>query len=124
MYCVYPLADSSGKVSAVLMNRKKDRGVKLSWLLKELPVFTLWKNTTSLKEGYVTGLEPGTNFSYNRRIERQAGRVQKLAAGATHHSRVEFTVLNGDQVTSEGKAIADFQRSHPATIETNPPEVK
>jgi len=125
VYCIYPQPDSAGHVSAMLINPKKDRAIKLSWSVEELPFFTLWKNTTSLKEGYVTGLEPGTNFAYNRRIERQAGRVQKLKAGASHHSRVEFTVLStADQISKTTKPIEDLQRAHPATIDNNPPQIE
>jgi hypothetical protein len=121
VYCVYPLADSSGRASAMLMNAKKDRGVKLSWAVKELPVFTLWKNTVSMKEGYVTGLEPGTNFAFNRRIEREAGRVKKLGAGAAHHARVEFTVLGSAQeVEAVAKEIEEVQRAKKTVVDTSP----
>jgi hypothetical protein len=124
VYCVYPLADSSGMASAMLQNRKKDRAIKIAWSPKELPFFTIWKNTTSMKEGYVTGLEPGTNFSYNRRIERQAGRVQKLAANATHHSRLEFTVLSDEgQIRAAASAIETLQQTRKAVLETTPPDI-
>jgi uncharacterized protein DUF4432 len=125
VYCIDPQPDSAGNASAMLVNRKKDRAVKISWAAAELPFFTLWKNTTSLKEGYVTGLEPGTNFAFNRRVERQAGRVQKLKAGASHHSRVEFTVLStAEQVSDAAKAIEDLQRAHPPQIEQAPPQIE
>ena len=57
---------------------------------EQLPFFTLWKNTAAENDGYVTGLEPGTNFPYNRRIERKAGRVPKLAAGESRHFAIDF----------------------------------
>jgi hypothetical protein len=44
-----------------------------------LPCYTLWKNTTAEPDGYVTGLEPGTNFPNPRSFETQRGRVVKLA---------------------------------------------
>ena len=125
VYCIYPQPDSAGHAAAMLINQKKDRAIKLSWSVEELPFFTLWKNTTSLNEGYVTGLEPGTNFAYNRRIEREAGRVQKLKANASHHSRVEFTVLSTpEQVRDAAKPIEDLQRAHPAKLEPNPPQIE
>jgi hypothetical protein len=125
VYCIDPQPDSAGHASAMLINPKKDRAIKLSWAVEELPFFTLWKNTTSLKEGYVTGLEPGTNFAYNRRIEREAGRVQKLKANASHHSRVEFTILStAERVSDAAKAIEELQRAHPPKIEQNPPQIE
>jgi hypothetical protein len=124
VYCVYPLSDSSGLASAMLQNKKKDRAIKIAWSPKELPFFTIWKNTTSMNEGYVTGLEPGTNFAYNRRIERQAGRVQKLAPNASHHIKLEFTVLSDQaQVADAAKAIDTLQQTHKPILEANPPDI-
>ena len=51
--------------------------------------------------------------------------MQKLKAGASHHSRVEFTVLStADQVSEAAKPIEDLQRAHPATIDNNPPQIE
>ena len=40
-----------------------------------MPWFTQWKNTTSVADGYVTGIEPGTNFPNPRTYEGEQGRV-------------------------------------------------
>ena len=78
VYCITPLSGRDGKTEIGLVNRAGDKGVSMSYATDTLPYLTLWKNAPSLGEGYVTGLEPGTNFPNNRRIERQHGRVPKL----------------------------------------------
>jgi hypothetical protein len=93
VYCLRLLADAEGRTLAVLQNRAASRAVSLRFSTRELPYFTLWKNTTAEKEGYVTGLEPGTGFPNNRRIERQFGRVPRLAPGASHAMTIDFTIL-------------------------------
>jgi Domain of unknown function (DUF4432) len=92
VYCLRPRADADGRTLAVLQNRAGSRAVSLHFSTRELPYFTLWKNTTAEKEGYVTGLEPGTSFPSNRRIERQFGRVPKLAPGASHSMTIDFAI--------------------------------
>ena len=93
VYCLFPLADATGRTEAMLRNKSGDRGVSMKFLVKELPYLTLWKNTAAEGEGYVTGIEPGTNFPNNRRIERKLGRVPKLAAGASHSATLDFSLL-------------------------------
>ena len=66
----------------------------LSYALKELPYLTLWKNTGAEADGYVIGLEPGTNYP-NRRVERKAGRVPKLEAGGRYAMTIEYGVHVG-----------------------------
>ena len=48
---------------------------------QELPCFTVWKNTGAMEDGYVTGLEPATNYPNFKGFERQQGRVPRAAAG-------------------------------------------
>jgi hypothetical protein len=84
-------ADSKGETEVLLKNRAGDRGASLRYLLKELPHFTVWKNTAGTASGYVVGLEPATNFPNPRSVERKAGRVVLLAPGATHHAVLTVT---------------------------------
>jgi hypothetical protein len=92
VYCLQPLADAAGNGLMVLQNAGADRAVSLACSVAQLPCFTLWKNLAGTAEGYVTGLEPGTGFPYNRRLERAAGRVPKLAAQGTRKFRMEVTI--------------------------------
>ena len=60
-------------------------------------VFCQWKHTAGLNEGYVTGLEPATNYPNPKRFERERGRVVTLQAGQTlydwHGLPVHFRCL-------------------------------
>jgi hypothetical protein len=121
VYNLTPLADPDGKTLAMLRNRARDKAVVLEWNTHDLPYFTLWKNTVAKGDGYVTGLEPGTNFAYNRRLEREAGRVQKLAPGVTHRTRLDFTILQGSEaVAKSATRIESLQAGHAPVIESKP----
>ena len=50
----------------------------------QLPAFTLWKNTAGLRDGYVTGLEPGTNYPNPRPFEESRGRIVTLPVGGSY----------------------------------------
>jgi len=124
VYDIVPLADKQGKTLVMLQNRNKDRAVSIEWAPNELPFFTLWKNTVAEKDGCVTGLEPGTNFPYNRRIERGFGRVPKLAPGATRHAALDFTILIGpDPVKQTADRITAIQADRKPEV-IDKPEAK
>ena len=110
VYLFEPLADGDGTARALLRNSRGDRGVSVAWKVKELPYLTVWKNTASVEDGYVTGIEPATGYPYNRSFERKAGRVPKLAPGATRRFSLEI-VLQPDSasVKAEEKRIRGIQ---------------
>lgn len=74
-------AGSGGQTRVLLKNAHATRGVSLLFNKQQLPFFTLWKNTTGAPDGYVTGIEPGTNFPNPRTFETAKNRVVKLAGG-------------------------------------------
>lgn len=78
VYFVEPLAGADGASRALLKNAAGDLGASLHFDRRQLPWFTLWKNTDAAADGYVTGLEPGTNFPNPRRHEGRQGRVVRL----------------------------------------------
>jgi len=78
--------DSRGRATALLVAAGGGQAASLSWRAAELPCFTLWKNQGGIADGYVTGLEPGTNYPNPRSFEETQGRVVSLAA----HARVTF----------------------------------
>ena len=75
------LPDNSGRTVAMLYNATSDRGVALRWSHHDLPCFTVWRNSAAVEDGYVTGLEPATNFPNFKTFERQQGRVKTIPAG-------------------------------------------
>jgi hypothetical protein len=121
VYCIIPVADADGRTVIALQNQAADRGVSMSYSVKELPYLTQWKNTAAEAEGYVTGLEPGTNFPNHRRIERKLGRVPKLAPGQSHSATIDFAILgDADAVKSVGDKIAGLQARTKTVIDSAP----
>jgi hypothetical protein len=125
VYCLHPLADEQGRATLMLRNAAADRAVTMSFAVGQLPCVTLWKNTTALEEGYVTGLEPGTGFPYNRRIERQFGRVPKLAPGQSRQFAIDFGIQIGkDQVERAASEIARIQAGSKTEVDAEPAKIE
>ncbi len=121
VYCLFPLADSSGKTTIMLHNRAADQAITMEFSTKELPFVTLWKNTSAMEEGYVTGLEPGTGFPMNRKFERAAGRVPKLKPGETREFTIAFRVHDSKEAVNDSRArIEKIQGSGQIKVDTEP----
>lgn len=107
-------ADANGQTKALLVNAAGDRGISLTYSVRELPYFTLWKNPQAEADGYVTGLEPGTDLPNFRAFERQKGRVISLAAGASYECGFELSVFDSTvAVNGEIAAIRKLQTREP-----------
>ena len=125
VYRIVPYSDDDGLAMVMLRNQAGDRGVSLRYDVNELPCFTLWKNTDTLREGYVTGLEPGTGFPYNRSIERRSGRVPTLQAGASRAFTLDYTILSTHEaVAAVAKEIADIQDGQETQVDREPQVMK
>ena len=81
VYCYDLLPGADGRTLAMLYDHAAQRGIALRFNRQELPCFTVWKNTAALEDGYVTGIEPATNYPNFKTFERQQGRVVILPAG-------------------------------------------
>ncbi len=86
------LGNSKGMTETLLTNAAGSRGTSLFFSLKELPYMSLWKNTAGSREGYVTGLEPATNYPNSRSFERDSGRVPVLQGGKSYHAALTITL--------------------------------
>jgi hypothetical protein len=75
--------DANRHTLAALVGPDGNSGAALRFSLDQLPFFTLWKNTNSDQQGYVTGLEPGSNYPHPRNEEKAHGRLQHLGGGKT-----------------------------------------
>jgi len=125
VYCLHPLADGKNRTIFLLRNANGDRAVSLGFSTDQLPYVTLWKNTNAGEEGYVTGVEPGTGFPYNRRLERLAGRVPKLAAGASREFSIEFNIYtNRNDVQKVSEQIAAIQAGRQPQMDAEPLKVE
>ncbi|MCX6109741.1 MAG: aldose 1-epimerase family protein [Proteobacteria bacterium] len=91
VFFMTPYANAEGVTKVGLTNRDKSLGASLSFPLKHLPYLSLWKNTASVEDGYVTGIEPGTSYPNNRSVERAAGRVPVLKAGESVVLSIKFS---------------------------------
>ncbi|MBF7144846.1 MULTISPECIES: aldose 1-epimerase family protein [Pseudomonas] len=93
VYNVVPYADDKGQTLTVLHNKAGSLGVAVGFNTQTLPVFSLWKNTDTQGQGYVTGLEPGTSFSYNRRYQRPLNLVPKIGPKETRQFSISYSLL-------------------------------
>ena len=113
--------DESGLTGAVLANAAGDTAASMHWRTSELPYLTLWKNTAALEDGYVTGIEPATGYPYNRMVERKAGRVPKLAAGASREFHIDFMLHEGEaEVKRAIEAIQGIQAGRKMVVNRKP----
>ena len=114
-------ADSRGQTAVMLRNAHGDKGFSLHYAKQQLPCFTLWKNTQAEADGYVTGLEPGTNYPNLKTFERQKGRVIVLQPGQTYRTQLDIQIHS----TAEGVArveehINALQKAHQPLIHQRP----
>lgn len=115
------LTDADHRTQAALVNKAGDRGVALRFDVREFPAFTLWKNTDTEKQGYVTGLEPGTNFPYARTIEEKAGRLLTIGAGESRTFHIDADFLTGkNDVDAAIAKSAEIAAGREPIIETEP----
>jgi hypothetical protein len=100
-----------------------DKAVVLRFQKAQLPCFTLWKNTRGMSEGYVTGLEPATNFPNPRPIEEARGRVVPLAPGGTFRAETILEIFDqADAIAAIEAEIATIQAQGKAMIHPAPTE--
>jgi galactose mutarotase-like enzyme len=115
------LADARGMTLALLVNAAADRAVSLRFPTAALPCFTVWKNTMALEEGYVTGLEPATNYPNFRGFERQQGRVRTLPPGGAWSARWSIEVADTAQAVVALQAeVATLQAHARAVVHRTP----
>jgi hypothetical protein len=101
---------AGGRSQAMLRDASGARGVSLHVDTRQLPCFTIWKNTTAAADGYVTGLEPATNFPNRRSHEAGQGRVVELAAGGVARFDLDLEIHVGSaEVAAAEAAIAALQ---------------
>jgi hypothetical protein len=108
---------------AALRNSTGDRAAVLRFDKRQLPYFTQWKNTGALEDGYVTGLEPGTNFPNPRKFEREQGRVVKVAPGKSYQCVLTVEICSTrDQVAAVEKEIKSLASASPKVHATPQPK--
>ena len=113
--------------TVMLRNDAGDKGLALRFDVAQLPCFTLWKNTAGYENGYVTGLEPATNFPNPKAFEKEHGRVIQLMPGGRHFSVTSLEVLPAkgdvdrvqleiDQIRGTARPIVHHQPVGPYSV--------
>ena len=93
------------------------KGVALRYATAQLPCFTLWKATAGPNDGYVTGLEPGTNYPHPRPLEKARGRVIPLLPGGSHVAEIVLEILDSpDAVAAIAAEVRKLGGPNSATI--------
>jgi len=120
VYFTKLFGDSQGNTRALLKNAHATRGVMLRFNNEQLPCFSVWKNTTATEDGYVTGLEPGTNFPNPRSFEEEKGRVVTLDGKASATFALGIDYLPNESAVSKAEQSVDQLRTAEPTIHTQP----
>lgn len=104
--------DSQGQSSVLLKSADGTQGTAVAFNTKQLPCFTLWKNLVASEDGYVTGLEPATNYPNCRSAEAEAGRIVPLDPGASWGADIAIDWLTtADEVSAAESSIKQLQAS-------------
>lgn len=103
-------SDEHDQTQLLLKNAEATGGTLLSYNKSQLPYFTLWKNLAASEDGYVTGLEPATNYPNCHSAEVAEGRAVQLGAGESWSA--EFTIdwlASAKQVQQAEEAIRGLE---------------
>jgi hypothetical protein len=124
VYLIEPYANDKQQAVVLLHDAAGKRGASIRWSTKQLPYFTLWKNTALEADGYVTGLEPGTSFPFNRMVERKFGRVPKLKPGESRRFELTYGLHDtAEEVAAVQSEIESIQADRKTKVVANPPKV-
>ena len=121
VYFTQLASGEDGWTQTLLKNAAGSRGVSLHCDTTTLPCFSVWKNTTASEDGYVTGLEPGTNFPNPRSFEGEQGRVVQLPpqGKVTYDLRIELHA-DAKSVRQAEAAVAALASGVKAIVEGGP----
>lgn len=120
---LYELVGKRGsrETMAMLRNAAGNKASLLRYSLRDFPCFTLWKNTAGKADGYVTGLEPATNYPNSRRFEREKGRVMTLAGGESRTTTITIESLDTKKAVKAAETeIKTLQKSAKAKVHPQP----
>jgi hypothetical protein len=121
VYAYDLLGEGGGRTLALLYNATADRGLVVRFNSRELPCFTVWKNTAAVEDGYVTGLEPATNFPNFKDYERRQGRVRVLPPGGRWEAKWSLEVYDSKEgVAGALREVARLQAHGRETVHRTP----
>lgn len=121
VYFFDTLSDEQGWSRALLRNREADLGLSVAFNREQLPCLSQWKCTQPDADGYVTGIEPGTNYPNFKSLERTRGRVITLDGGAAYRTELSIAVHStAEAVGTVTKSIARQQGGIEPVIHQRP----
>jgi len=120
VYLMQLQRDPQGWSKVLLHSADQSCGVGLGLDTSTLPYFVQWKNTGGLADGYVTGLEPATNFPNTRSFEERAGRVFQLDPQHEITFRLQLHFLLGQDAVGAFAAGIEDLRSREGIVEKEP----
>ena len=111
----------SGGTQALLQNPTGDVAVQLRFNGRDLPCLTQWRNTQALADGYVTGLEPATNFPNPRSFEVRHDRIVTLPPAESWETTLGVSVLTSTaEVEDATREIANIRDGRKTSWEPQP----
>jgi hypothetical protein len=108
-YFMRLLHGGDGNTVVGLTSPDQRTAATIRFSVNQLPAFTIWRNTAAERDGYVTGLEPGTDYPNNRMFERSRNRVIELPPEAKYEVGIVFGI-------AQGESEVDALRSEVATL--------
>ncbi|HIM28527.1 MAG TPA: DUF4432 family protein [Planctomycetes bacterium] len=113
-------ANEAHRTGVLLKNAHGTRGISLGFDKRRLPCFTVWKNTTSITDGYVTGIEPGTNFPNPRSYEGENDRFVRLPPHGKISYDLDITLHDGAESVDTAEAGIRSLQAAPAKVFDKP----
>ena len=124
VYFLEALADADGNTLALLRDPVGTSAAAVRFNQRELPALTLWKNTGALEDGYVTGIEPGTDYPNCRAFEREKGRLATLDPGESFRCQLGIEIAAGpEEVSRLEEEIASIRGEAPCVHSSPHPDL-
>ena len=121
VYVLDLAADSSANTRVLVDGLTNNEAVGLRFNKRSLPCLTVWRNTPAENDGYVLGIEPGTNYPNPRTFEEQHGRVVTLKPGEKWSAAVAASWLTDAQaIAAEKEAVAAIQANCKPQVSRQP----
>jgi hypothetical protein len=93
-YYYQPVASACGWSTALLRHAVRSAAFAVHYQTLQLPCMTIWNNTQSERDGYVTGIEPAINFPNVHSYERAQGRLPTLQPGQTYRAEQMWEIAD------------------------------
>jgi hypothetical protein len=112
VYVAKLAADPAGQTYVLASGMTQGESVSMSFNVRGLPCLTVWRNSAAEADGYVIGIEPGTNYPNPRPFEATNGRTVGLKPGQKWSSEVAVSWhRSGDSTAEVCAAIEAIQNA-------------